>query len=77
MGNKGLGGGDKCPTCPSLPGSIHPELDQSWFLLQCRLESGDKNRSQPDNESSNQAVSEQQGQSNSASKGADKLKESQ
>ena len=30
--NKGLAGDDKSPTCPSLPGSIHPELDQSWFF---------------------------------------------
>lgn len=59
------------PHAPPCPDPYTLSLTRAGSFLTCWLEVGDENRRQPDNESSNQAVSEQQGQSNLASKDAD------
>ena len=74
-GTRVLGAATSVPHAPPCPDPYTLSLTRAGSFF--NVESGDENKSQPDNESSNQAVSEQQGQSNSASKGADKLKESQ
>lgn len=76
-GTRVLGAATSVPHAPPCPDPYTLSLTRAGSFFTCRFEPGDENRSQPDNESSNQAVSEQQGQSNSASKDADKLKESQ